>query len=84
MYEFAMMLSLVFWLLVSAWYATRPMANIYHPFSYYYLFHGIVFVIRPILAYQPGPDPGFLHIHASRSSSPAIRGGAAGALSIEP
>lgn len=50
MYEFALDLSIFCWVAVGIFYVSRPSFSLFHPFTYYYLFHGIIFVARPILA----------------------------------
>jgi|SRR5665213_339571 len=39
------------WLLLFAMFMRSRTGSVYHPFFYYLIFHGIVFVIRPILVY---------------------------------
>ena len=51
MYDFALGLSVLCWVLMGAFYFSRPVFSLFHPFTYYYMFHGVIFVIRPILAY---------------------------------
>lgn len=54
MYIGALFLSAVVFVLVNALYFIRGNASLFHPFSYYSLFHGIVFVVRPVVAYAYG------------------------------
>lgn len=50
-YEFALFFSIAVYLVVNAFYVRSGLLSLYHPFFYYSLFHGIVFVIRPVLAH---------------------------------
>jgi oligosaccharide repeat unit polymerase len=43
--------SLVLFIAVVVFYASRPYASLYHPITLYLAFHGLVFVIRPLFAY---------------------------------
>lgn len=36
------------------WYICQPAASVYHPAARYLLFHGILFAIRPMLAWWQG------------------------------
>jgi hypothetical protein len=42
------------WFAVSYLFGRSRLASIFHPFAYYLAFHGIVFVIRPIMEYTFG------------------------------
>ena len=50
MYEVALALSVVCFGLVNAYFVRTPAFNIFHPFTFYSAFHGLIFVFRPILA----------------------------------
>lgn len=50
MYDFALLLSAVFWGVCLAIYLSRPYASIFHPATFYLAFHALVFVVRPIVA----------------------------------
>lgn len=52
MYEFLLVFGVVLWLTVWIVYVRKPVASMYHPLTYYLMVHGLVFVIRPILAYH--------------------------------
>ena len=52
MYLVVLIASLMIFCAVVFAYATSPYVSVFHPFTLYSLFHGVVFVIRPILAYQ--------------------------------
>ena len=51
MYELALLLSLLTWMGVTFWYVRGPAFSLFHPLTFYILFHFVVFVFRPILAY---------------------------------
>jgi oligosaccharide repeat unit polymerase len=51
MYEIALVLSVVCFLGVSIYFVRMPAFSIFHPLTIYLMFHGFVFVFRPILAY---------------------------------
>lgn len=50
MYEFLLLASLVVFLGVSLAYVRHPAASLAHPASFYLIFHGFVFVLRPLVA----------------------------------
>lgn len=54
MYDWLLIFGVVLWLGVAAWYVRRPIASVYHPITYYLIFHGVLFTIRPVLAWQFG------------------------------
>ena len=54
MYEWLLVFGVVLWLAVGFWYARQPIASVYHPITYYLIFHGILFAIRPVLAWAYG------------------------------
>jgi oligosaccharide repeat unit polymerase len=51
MYIFLLTSGLALWVAILWAYARTGRASVYHPATYYLAFHGIVFVLRPILAY---------------------------------
>jgi hypothetical protein len=51
MYIATLLLSLMCWVVVGYVYVRSPLASVFHPFSLYYMFHGLLFVIRPIIAH---------------------------------
>jgi len=51
MYELALALSVVCLIGVGLYYASSPLFSIYHPFTFYWLFHGFLFVFRPIVGW---------------------------------
>jgi hypothetical protein len=68
MYEIALIFSVACFCVVGAYYLRSPQCSVFHPLTIYMLFHGLVFVIRPILstllgyeqiyrAYQFTPSP---------------------------
>lgn len=68
MYEVALLFSVVCFCAVGVYYLHSPQFSVFHPLTFYMLFHGLVFVIRPILstmlgyeqiyrAYQFSPSP---------------------------
>lgn len=47
------------WLIVCYIFASGRTSSIFHPFAFYLVFHGIVFVLRPILVYTFGLEAVF-------------------------
>lgn len=56
MYDFLLIAGVALWGAVLVWYLRHPAASIYHPATYYLLFHGVLFTLRPILARVQGFD----------------------------
>ena len=56
MYEFMLVLSVVIYAAVAIIYFRDPSASFFHPITFYLLFHGLVFVARPISAWHYGFD----------------------------
>lgn len=52
MYEFVLIFGAVLWASLLIYYLRQSCASAFHPASYYFVFHGLIFVIRPILAYR--------------------------------
>ncbi len=50
-YDVALLVSFVCWLGVTIYFARMRACSVFHPLTFYLLFHGFVFVIRPIVAY---------------------------------
>ena len=50
MYEAALALSVVCFLLVAGYFARSPSFSMFHPLTFYSAFHGFIFVFRPIVA----------------------------------
>lgn len=50
MYEISLIAALFVYVTVLVYYSRTPEFNIYHPLLYYCLFHGFIFVFRPIVA----------------------------------
>ena len=50
MYEAALALSVVCFVLVTGYFVRSPAFSIFHPLTFYIAFHGLLFVFRPILA----------------------------------
>lgn len=51
MYDFLLFLNLAVWLALTVFYVRQPFASVFHPVSAYLLFHLVVFVCRPLLAW---------------------------------
>ena len=51
MIELALFLQVVVWLAVWGIFLASGQASIFHPATYYLAFHGVVFVLRPLLVY---------------------------------
>ena len=50
MYEAALALSVVCFVLVAGYFVRSPSFSIFHPLTFYSAFHGFIFVFRPIIA----------------------------------
>jgi hypothetical protein len=51
MYEFLLCAGVVLWGGLCLWYLRHPAASAFHPVTFYLTFHGILFTLRPILAW---------------------------------
>ncbi|MDP3906639.1 O-antigen polymerase [Novosphingobium sp.] len=51
MYEAALTLSVISLLGVTLYYVRMPAFSVFHPLSFYLLFHGFIFVFRPVIAH---------------------------------
>ena len=51
MYLVVLIASLMIFCAVVFAFATSPYVSVFHPFTFYCLFHGLVFVIRPLLSF---------------------------------
>jgi len=49
MVEALLAIQTIIWLMVSLMFLRSPRGSMFHPFAFYLAFHGIVFVIRPIM-----------------------------------
>ena len=56
MYDFLLVAGVVLWLGLGAWYLRQPAASAYHPVTWYFIFQGVLFTLRPILARVYGFD----------------------------
>ena len=51
MYEVALTFSVLTFIIVLVFFAQSKLLSAFHPITYYLLFHGFIFVFRPIVAY---------------------------------
>lgn len=56
MYEAILALAVVCFLAVSVYYWRSPAFSVFHPLTFYLGFHGLLFVVRPILAWTRNYD----------------------------
>lgn len=56
MIELALAAQVLFWLVIAGFFAASGQASLFHPATVYLAFHGLVFVLRPILVYSFGFD----------------------------
>lgn len=56
MYDFLLIAGVVLWGAIALWYLRRPAASAFHPVTFYLIFHGVLFTLRPILAHVQGFD----------------------------
>lgn len=51
MYTAMLIMGVVLYIAVNVYYARSGLLSVFHPFTYMSLFHGLIFVFRPILVY---------------------------------
>lgn len=51
MYVWLLLFGVVLWLGSVLWYVRQPFASAYHPITYFLIYHGVLFAIRPVLAW---------------------------------
>ena len=56
MVETALFFQVLIWLLITAIFFRSSRPSIFHPIAFYLVFHGIVFVLRPLLVYYANFD----------------------------
>ena len=56
MYPILLIASVAIFLAVVAIYVRQDFSSVYHPITFYLLFHGLVFAVRPLFAYWNGYD----------------------------
>ena len=49
MVEALLAIQTIIWLMVTVMFLRSPRGSVFHPFAFYLAFHGIVFVLRPIM-----------------------------------
>ena len=54
MYETALALSVICFLLVTGYFVRSPSFSLFHPLTFYTAFHGFIFVFRPIVVWMNG------------------------------
>ena len=62
MIDIALAVQVMIWLIVIGAFAASGQASIFHPLGVYLLFHGIVFVVRPLLIYYLHFDSIFIYM----------------------
>lgn len=55
-FELALAAQVMLWLFVAGIFIFSRQASMFHPLTFYWLFHGAVFVLRPLLVYFFGFD----------------------------
>lgn len=73
MIEIALVAQVVLWIIVVGVFACSRQASIFHPLTVYLAFHGLVFVLRPILVYRFGFDASFRYMQFSPSDPIFVR-----------
>lgn len=63
MYELALIVALFCFLAIVFWFAISGAFSAFHPLTWYLVFHGIVFVFRPILGYYLQYNEIYLSYH---------------------
>ena len=56
MYVTMLLVSVLVFAMACAIYWRQPGASVFHPATFYLLFHGLVFVLRPIVGWYYGYD----------------------------
>ncbi|WP_347301892.1 O-antigen polymerase [Croceibacterium sp. TMG7-5b_MA50] len=51
MYEFMLAISVVLFLGIAVYYVRHRAASMFHPVTFYLMFHGLIFVVRPLFAW---------------------------------
>ena len=51
MYETALALSVICFVLVTVYFVRSPSFSLFHPLTFYSAFHGFIFVFRPIIVW---------------------------------
>jgi hypothetical protein len=62
MIEVALIAQVIVWIVMIGMFAASRQATVFHPAVAYLFFHGLVFVLRPILVYVFGFDTNFVYM----------------------
>lgn len=73
MFEIALAAQILVWLTVFAWFTATKQVSLFHPSAVYLGFHGLVFVLRPILVYYLGFDSIWKYIGFEPSEADMIK-----------
>jgi hypothetical protein len=73
MIEIALVAQVILWIIFIGIFVCSRQASIFHPVTVYLAFHGLVFVLRPILVYRYGFDTSFRYMGFAPSDPIFIR-----------
>jgi hypothetical protein len=73
MIEIALVLQVILWLTVVAVFIASRQASVFHPVTVYLGFHGLVFVLRPILVYAFNFDSNFIYMEYAPNDEVFVR-----------
>ena len=82
MIEIALAAQLALWLMAIGAFVASRQASIFHPVTTYLGFHGLVFVLRPILVFSYGFDTNWSYMEFRPSEEVFIRTLAASSLAM--
>ena len=82
MIELALTAQLLLWLIVLGAFLASGQASIFHPVTIYLLFHGIVFVARPLVVHYLQFDREWLYMEFEPSETYFLRSLAASSLAL--
>src|SRR3974390_771443 len=71
--ELALVGQLMLWLIIVAVFLASGQASIFHPLTVYLAFHGVVFVVRPILIRHLDFDSAFIYMLFSPSEQDFVK-----------
>lgn len=73
MLESALIGQLLLWLIVIGVFVASGQASLHHPLSFYLAFHGLVFVLRPLLVISLGFDEEWMYMGFEPSEAQLVR-----------
>src|SRR5580704_10088291 len=71
--ELALLGQVLFWFIVTGVFLASGQASLFHPLTFYLGFHGLVFVLRPILVHYLGFDTLWKYMRLAPADEDLIR-----------